>query len=183
MSAVMAASMYHATANGADELFRRATTDAMTGLANRALFFDRLRQTLSQSRRMQRSFGVLLADMDHLKPMNDEFGHRIGDAAITEMGRRLLQGARESDLVARLGGDEFGVLLATIELSGGAERVIERIRERVAEPFSVEAHVMPLEMSVGLSTFPADGDTPETLIAVADARMYSDKRARRAHRD
>lgn len=181
-SDVIAAAMFHATQLDQSELFHRATHDALTGLANRALFYDRLRLAIAQSHRSGGSVAVVNIDMDGLKPINDEHGHRAGDAAIKEVAQRLTQEARETDTVARVGGDEFALVLAPVEGQEGVRHLGERITERIARPFVFEQHQLPLSASLGFALSPNDGDDIEGLIEKADQAMYAVKRARHAQR-
>lgn len=179
MSGLIGAAMFHATKFEASELYHLATHDALTGLANRALFYDRFRQSLAQARRQATRVGILNFDMDGLKPINDHYGHGAGDAAIRETASRISGISRQSDTVARLGGDEFGALLAPIashdSLSGHIDRIIERIRA----PFQFEGRELPLDCSIGVSVFPEDGTEIATLMEVADQRMYEVKKTRK----
>lgn len=178
MSELIAAAMFHATHYQANELFHLATHDALTGLPNRALFFDRLRHGLANARRAAERLAVLILDMDGLKPINDHFGHRAGDAALRQVAGRIRQSARESDTVARLGGDEFGVLLGKVGDRSGAAAHGGRLAEAIAAPFDFEDRSIPLGASIGVSLFPEDGEDIETLIEKADQSMYQVKRGR-----
>jgi diguanylate cyclase (GGDEF)-like protein len=180
MSEVIAASMYNATQDGASELFYRATHDLMTGIANRALFFDRLRHCLSQAQRERRRVGIITLDMDGLKPVNDQLGHRAGDAAIQEFAARLKLCSRNSDTVARLGGDEFGVILTRVDARDGAIIHADRIAEHIAEPYDFEGQPLALGASMGCVIFPDDGQDLTTLLDKADQAMYRMKRLRKA---
>ena len=131
MSELIAAAMFHAAKYGVDELFRQATRDSLTGLANRALFLDRLRHGIAKSKRMGQRLGVLMLDMDGLKPINDQFGHRAGDAAIKEIAQRISAEARQSDTVARLGGDEFAFILSTVDDRAAANVLVQPRRRPV----------------------------------------------------
>lgn len=175
---VVAASMFHATRYAADDLYYRATHDALTGLANRALFMDRLRNQLLQGDRDGQAGALLLIDMDGLKAINDGHGHRCGDAALVELGRRLDLHARVSDTVARLGGDEFGLLLRPIEGDGGLEAALLRLRAAIALPFRAHGAELPLGASIGHALFPQEGVDAELLLELADQRMYEEKRSR-----
>lgn len=179
MSELIGAAMFHAARYGAGELFRRATHDALTGLANRALFFDRLRHCLAQARRERYPLGVLVLDMDGLKQINDVYGHHAGDAALRELASRLAGAARESDTVARLGGDEFGVVLSRVEGRDGARTLVERVAGQLEREMVFEHGRLPLEASVGLALFPDDADQPDTLVEAADRQMYAAKRLRK----
>jgi diguanylate cyclase (GGDEF)-like protein len=182
MSELIAAAMYHATKYGGDELFRQATTDPLTGLANRALFLDRLRHGLAKARREKHTLVVMMLDMDGLKPINDQHGHRAGDAAIKEMANRLAAEARQSDTVARLGGDEFALVLFPVADRACTLRVAQRIATRCDQPFTFENHTFLLGASIGMALFPEDGDQPDTLLEKADLRMYESKRSKKLAR-
>lgn len=180
MSELVAASMYHAAQYGENELYHRATHDALTGLPNRALFYDRLRQALHLAGRSTSGLGVLAIDMDGLKTINDRHGHRAGDAAIFDVAQRLKKEMRLSDTVARLGGDEFEVIMPGIPARELAEEQCRRLMDAVAMPFQFEGRDLTLGVSVGAAFFPYDGDEPASLLESADMRMYSSKRARKA---
>ncbi|MEI7688494.1 MAG: sensor domain-containing diguanylate cyclase [Planctomycetota bacterium] len=179
MSEVIAAAMFNAAKFGADELFRQATTDCLTGLANRALFLDRLRHGIVKAKREGWRLGALMVDMDGLKPINDRYGHRAGDAAIQEMARRLGVDARQSDTVARLGGDEFAIVLSTVADRASADLAMERIAERCNRPFTFEDRPLPLGASLGVALYPDDAVDPANLIEMADQAMYAAKRKRK----
>jgi diguanylate cyclase (GGDEF)-like protein len=178
MSELIAAAMYHSAKNETNPLYVQATHDSLTGLANRALYYDRLRQRLRLARRHSDSFAVLNIDMDGLKSINDRFGHRAGDAAICETAARISKISRRADAIARLGGDEFGAILADIKTRDGALAVAERLSQEICQPFQFEGHRIPLNASIGTGVFPQDGDEIEALIEAADRSMYVVKRAR-----
>jgi diguanylate cyclase (GGDEF)-like protein len=180
MSDLIAAAMFHAAKYGTDELFQRATRDGLTGLANRALFYDRLRHALAQARRKSQHVGVLLLDMDGLKPINDRLGHRAGDEALKELARRLSADARQSDTAARLGGDEFALVLSSVADRQGAHLASRRIAERIEKPFTYENRPLGLGASIGVAVYPDDGDQPDMLLEVADQAMYAAKRQRKS---
>ena len=178
MSDLIASAMFNATQNESGALFYRATHDALAGLANRALFYDRLRHTLDNARRDQRSFALLSLDMDGLKSINDTLGHGAGDAALCEIAERLEHNSRQGDTVARAGGDEFGVILAQ---SGGPTNVefhASHIDERLRAPFHFESHPVPLAASIGTAICPEQGEDMIQLIDCADQSMYAVKRRR-----
>ncbi|BBL76460.1 sensor domain-containing diguanylate cyclase [Methylomagnum ishizawai] len=176
----LSAAMFHAARYGTEELFRRATTDALTGLANRALFYDRLRHSIAQAKREGRRLGILMLDMDGLKPINDHHGHRVGDAALKEMAKRIAAEARHSDTAARLGGDEFALILAPVETRDCALKAVCRLTERCGQPFNFENQSIRFGASVGVSICPDDGDQPDELIDRADQSMYRSKREKKA---
>ncbi len=179
---VVAAAMYFSTQYDSDSLFIKATHDGMTGLANRALFMDRLRNAAARTGREQRPCGVLMIDMDGLKQINDGYGHRTGDAALIEFADRLKKATRNTDTVARLGGDEFGVILTPLETVDGMEVALRRIESQIHAPFVFEGRQYSLKASIGSALMPQDGTQPETLLELADQRMYAAKRLRKAEK-
>ena len=180
LSELIGAAMFYATQYDIDDLFHRATHDSLTGLANRALFMDRLRQEVARSDRDPQAIGVLMIDMDRLKYLNDFYGHRVGDAAIVEFSHRIRKGARSTDTVARLGGDEFGMLLVPVEIPGGADSAIERMTLEIEQQFTFDGQSYDLRASIGAARFPDDSTDINQLIDIADQRMYSTKRQRRS---
>lgn len=156
--------------------------DPLTGLPNRRLLDDRLRQTLAEGgRHPQQTFGALMfLDLDHFKEVNDSLGHQRGDALLIEIARRLREQIRDSDTVARLGGDEFVVLLplfapdreAALE---GANTVAGKLLEAVGRPYTIDGHVVARSPSIGLTVFPEPGDTAAAVLQRADAAMYQAK--------
>lgn len=180
LSELIGAAMFYATKYDIDDLFHRATHDSLTGLANRALFMDRLRQEVARSDREPQSVGVLMIDMDRLKFLNDFYGHRVGDAAIVELSHRIKKGARTTDTVARLGGDEFAMLLVPIEIPQGVDVAIERMKIEIEKQFSFDGSTYELRASIGAAHYPDDGTDINQLIDIADQRMYSSKKQRRS---
>ncbi len=179
MSELIAASMFYATKYERDDLYYRATHDALTGLANRALFYDHLRQCLARARRQRFSVGILNLDMDGLKTINDQYGHRAGDAAIREMAVRISRISRQSDIVARLGGDEFGVILSDLQDRNSAAVIAARMEKEIRLPFQFETHPLAMDASIGLAMFPEDAKEMEELVEKADQSMYAVKRTRK----
>jgi len=156
---------------GQTELERLSVTDALTGLYNRRHLMGTLANEVQRSRRLRRTFSVLMADVDHFKQYNDTGGHLAGDAALVKVAEILRKSTRGVDSVARYGGEEFLVMLIEAPLTTAAI-VAERIRARVAsEPFEGGK----VTVSIGIAEYPSHGDTPEELIASADAAMYRAK--------
>lgn len=180
LSGLIAAAMFHATRSGADELYRQATHDALTGLPNRALFYDRLRHHLMLARREARNFCVMMLDMDGLKAINDGHGHRAGDAALRECAQRLRAIARGSDTVARVGGDEFAMLLPGVPGIEQVGVIAARVQAHLGPPLEWEGRQLRVGASLGAAIFPRDSDQLDGLIDHADAAMYACKRERRA---
>lgn len=178
MSELIAAAMYYAARNETSALYQQATHDSLTGLANRSLFFDRLRHRVSPGRRQLEPLGILIVDMDGLKRINDTYGHRAGDAAIREIALRISRIPRKSDIVARLGGDEFGVILGEISDRNDLLTIVERVSEQTDQPFRFEGRTLNLTASIGYARFPEDGKDVDALLEVADRSMYEMKRNR-----
>jgi diguanylate cyclase (GGDEF)-like protein len=157
------------------ELERLSVTDALTGLYNRRHLMGTLANEVQRSRRLRRTFSVLLADVDHFKAYNDTHGHLAGDAALVKTAEILRKMTRAVDSVARYGGEEFVVMLLETTI-GTAAIVAERIRARVA---AEEFGGGEMTVSIGAAEYPTHGDTPEELIAGADRAMYLAKAAGR----
>lgn len=176
MSELVAATMYNAARTQSDELYLRATSDSLTGLANRSLFFDRLQQRTSTGRRQPIPFGILVIDMDRLKSINDRYGHRTGDAAIREIALRISRIPRKDDTVARIGGDEFGILLEQAHSREDVHSVATRILSEIHLPFEFEGSKVKLSASIGSAFYPDDARDMNSLMEVADRSMYAAKR-------
>lgn len=172
MAEVLAAAMYFSVKYDIDDLFAKATHDGMTGLANRALFMERLRNSVALAKRGKLSYGVLMIDMDGLKNVNDTYGHRVGDMVIIEFSKRLEKATRETDLAARLGGDEFGILVSSVQSAKDIAEVISRIDSLIQPPVIFEGKSYKLKASIGFALIPQDGEDPEKVLEIADKRMY-----------
>lgn len=163
-----------------EEIWRRANFDALTGLPNRALMNDRLGRMISQARRHPASVVVLFVDLDRFKPVNDHYGHDVGDLLLYEVARRLERLFREEDTIARLGGDEFVVLLPSGETLAAAEHSAERIVASLSQPFMIDERRIEISCSVGIARFPEDGEDAAALLHHADLAMYRAKERGRA---
>jgi len=157
------------------ELEKLSLTDSLTGLYNRRHLMGTLASEVQRSRRLRRSFTVLLADVDRFKQYNDTHGHLAGDGALVKIAEVFRKTTRQVDCVARYGGEEFVVMLLECTMATAAI-VGERIRSRVAEQ---DLGPGSLTVSIGLAEYPEGGETPEELIASADAAMYQAKSAGR----
>jgi len=164
-----------ARVNAEAELEFQAYHDPLTGLPNRALFADRLNLALARARRHHEPIAVLYADLDHLKRVNDTLGHTIGDLLLKQVALRFRSTVREEDTVARFGGDEFVVLLSRVKDGSVAARVAEKLIARMNEPMEVGGHTLRVTTSVGVSSWPTDGDDAETLLKNADNALYQSK--------
>jgi diguanylate cyclase (GGDEF)-like protein len=158
------------------ELQQIAFRDALTGLPNRLLFDERVASAVERCRRDRTHLALLFIDLDGFKPVNDSFGHRVGDAVLQEVGRRLSLGLRASDTVARVGGDEFVLLLEGASDSAAIAQTAQRLIDVVSAPMEQGGHEVRLSCSVGIALFPSNGPDAE-LMAHADAAMYAAKRA------
>jgi diguanylate cyclase (GGDEF)-like protein len=153
-------------------LREEATHDALTGLANRRLFYDRLEQAIHHAKRYGGKIGLLFVDMDQFKEINDRHGHHVGDAVLVEVAKRLVDCVRESDSVARLGGDEFVVLLDGIQGREDCRAAANKIEQSLDSGTLPFADRLVISASIGQALFPEDGEDEEALIRVADASMY-----------
>lgn len=153
-------------------LHEEATHDPLTGLANRRLFYDRLQQAIRHAHRYGGQIGVLYVDLDRFKSINDNHGHHVGDAVLTEVARRLTDCVRESDTVARLGGDEFVILLERVQGRADCIAAAQKIEQTLACNALFRDLRIDVEVSIGQALFPQDGTDEDTLIRAADAAMY-----------
>jgi diguanylate cyclase (GGDEF)-like protein len=169
----------------------RADHDALTALPNWAAFMERLQNTLSSPALLAASpppLAVMMLDLDQFKPVNDQHGHAAGDQVLRILGARLAHAIRAGDFVARLGGDEFALVVLDGNQRGHLALMAEKLLAAVAEPVQLSAEGpstgptqagarVNVRASVGIASFPADGRTPEQLLAAADRAMYHAKRA------
>lgn len=158
-----------------DELRYLANHDALTTLPNRRLFLDRLNQAIRRARRWGRKLSVYFLDLDHFKAVNDTHGHAVGDVLLKEVAYRLRDVVRESDTVARLAGDEFTILAEEMESDEQIHTMAEKILELFREPFEIEGHTIRSGTSIGVATYPADGEDALALLKAADLAMYRAK--------
>jgi diguanylate cyclase (GGDEF)-like protein/PAS domain S-box-containing protein len=154
-----------------------AQHDPLTGLPNRLLFQDRLRQAMARSRRDRTLLAVALVDLDRFKAVNDAFGHRIGDGVLKQVGARLRAALRESDTVARIGGDEFALILPDLPDADAANLIAEKVSAELDRPFGLDIRAWQPGASLGLALFPSDGESAEHLVQNADLAMYRAKAA------
>ena len=162
-----------------EELTRQAFHDGLTGLANRALFRDRLDQALVRGRRSREPLALLLIDLDGFKQINDNFGHDVGDQLLVQVATRFGEATRPSDTVARFGGDEFAVLVEDGS-EAYATALAHRLLERLSQPANVADRTLAFGASIGIVIHPCDGSAGrEELIRRADIAMYAAKKAGR----
>ncbi|MDQ3920206.1 MAG: EAL domain-containing protein [Acidobacteriota bacterium] len=159
-----------------ERLLHDALHDGLTGLANRALFMDRLGQAVERAKRHRDySFAVFFLDLDRFKLVNDSLGHLAGDRLLVEVGRRLRSCLRAGDTVARLGGDEFTILLDDIKDAGDAVRMAERVQSRLSKPFDLDGHEVFVSASVGIALSAMDYSRPEDILRDANTAMHGAK--------
>jgi diguanylate cyclase (GGDEF)-like protein len=159
-----------------ERLLRQANYDTLTGLPNRLLVMDRLKQALAHANRYHERLALMLIDLDDFKKVNDTLGHAAGDQLLKEMAVRLTGCLREADTVTRLGGDEFVVILPDIVEASSSETIADKILAACATPFQLGGNEMFVAGSIGIAVFPDDGDDPQVLMRNADAAMYRAKK-------
>ena len=156
-----------------------ARHDPLTGLPNRALVYELGAQLLASAKRHGDRIAILFFDLDRFKPINDTYGHTIGDRMLQQVGQRLKDGLRGNDLVGRLGGDEFVAILADIRTDDAVLHMATQLLHALREPYRIDTLDLKTSPSIGISIYPEDGDELDTLIRHADAAMYHAKNAGR----
>lgn len=149
-----------------------AEHDGLTGLLNRTAFLHSLQAAVTDARRPGRGFAVLYVDLDGFKPVNDRFGHAVGDQLLIWVAQQLTQAARGDDVVARLGGDEFALLQRGVSDPDSAYRLAERLVQAIGQPTEIESHFIQIGASVGIVMASADAADAEELLRKADSAMY-----------
>ncbi len=157
-------------------LRHRALHDALTGLPNRALLNDRMRQIIQVAERTPAQAALCFIDLNRFKEVNDSLGHAVGDELLLEISRRLKGHLRKSDTVARIGGDEFALILRNVD-DATAMAVLEKLVQEIEAPVELRQEKLFVSGSVGVALFPADGDSVESLMQRADVAMYAAKRS------
>lgn len=153
-----------------------ALKDSLTGLPNRRLLMDRLSLSIAHARRSQHAIAVVYLDLDNFKSINDSLGHDAGDTVLTIIAARLTAAVRAEDTVARIGGDEFVIAFWELNHSDDVGKLVAKIIQTVAEPLGVKNRIVNMTTSAGVSLYPGDGETAESLLASADAALYKAKR-------
>tara|TARA_R110002051_G_scaffold140454_5_gene213355 strand:+ start:53639 stop:55000 length:1362 start_codon:yes stop_codon:yes gene_type:complete len=162
-----------------DQSWHQANFDILTDLPNRRLFIDRLQQDLRHAERAGLSMAVMFIDLDGFKDVNDSMGHEAGDALLRLVAERIKDCVRESDTVARMGGDEFTVALNEVNAIEQILTVAAKIIDTLCRPFNLHGTLVQISASLGVARYPADAQTPDDLINMADQAMYEAKRAGR----
>lgn len=163
------------------ELHHSAHHDVLTGLPNRQLFYDRLTQALASASRHHTLVALLFIDLDRFKPINDTFGHPLGDRLLQAVAKRLHGCLRKSDTVARLGGDEFIVILTEVSQAQDVAMVAQKILETLSRVYLLDDQELRISCSIGISIYPQDGQEIETLLKNADAAVYAAKEVRHTY--
>lgn len=158
-----------------EQLKKLAHFDYLTGLANRSLYQDRLSQALIRAKRHSSRCALLFFDLDNFKPINDQYGHEIGDLALQVVATRLTQQVRDNDTIARLGGDEFVIIIEDLNTREDAANLAQKIIESLSKPFHLKDHILHLGCSVGISIYPDNADDHLSLTRNADIAMYAAK--------
>lgn len=156
------------------EITHLANHDTLTGLANRRLLMERMEQLILQAKRNPIQFAVIFIDLDKFKPVNDYWGHQVGDELLQAISQRLTESIRASDTLARIGGDEFVILLPHLP-SEHINDVVRKIEHTFQIPFVLKEKTLSIHASLGVANFPNDGDTASELLNRADREMYRNK--------
>jgi len=157
------------------QLLYQASYDALTGLPNRRMFGDRLREEIAKAVRSKKNVALLFIDLDRFKEVNDTLGHEIGDRLLADTAQRIRNCVRESDTVARLGGDEFVIILPEVDETAHLVRIVQAIIDSMQKPFNFDENTACISVSIGIASYPEDAKTQEALIACADQAMYAAK--------
>ena len=158
-----------------DILEHQAHHDALTGLPNRVLLNDRLKQAIQTAKRNKTNIALLFIDLDHFKEINDSLGHDVGDEILKTVSKRLKEVVREKDTVARLGGDEFTVILENLEQGQDASLIANKLLEVLSKSMNVNDNILYVSSSIGISIYPDDGESTQNLLKYADSAMYKAK--------
>lgn len=156
-------------------IWKMAHYDHLTGLANRARFTSEIEKAATGQRKGDGRLALAMIDLDKFKPVNDRYGHPVGDKLLKIIADIISSQIRERDLAARIGGDEFAILFYDMDGADHAVTVAERIIEAVSSPFNVDSHEIKVGASIGIAVYPEHADSPKALIAAADDALYSVK--------
>lgn len=156
--------------------------DPLTGLANRGLFYDRLRQAMLRTERRKHPIALLFVDLDFFKSINDDHGHHVGDLLLKEVAERLQANVRREDTVARMGGDEFTIILEEIQDQAAVSVIADKLLQSLSNPYVLNGHTISITASIGIMPYSGqEGVTPEDLLKNSDTAMYKVKNSGRNH--
>jgi len=158
-----------------DRLSQMAHSDALTGLANRTLFFQKSDEAISLAKRRKEKVALLFIDLDDFKIVNDQYGHEFGDVVLCEVVQRIKMAVREADMLARIGGDEFVLILHDCEDYSRAMQVAEKVLFHLERPIQVSGLTVVVGGSIGISFYPDDGKKTAELLKSASRAMYDVK--------
>ncbi|MEQ1528401.1 MAG: GGDEF domain-containing response regulator [Methylococcales bacterium] len=161
------------------QLLKLALYDSLTGLANRQRFIVALQDRIVQCKRNKQTFSFLTLELDFFKMVNDSFGHQAGDQVLVVAANKILSAVREADLVARLGGDEFAIMLSESTNAEDATAVANKICAAFEQPFTVDQTSFPIYASIGIASYPRDGDDAQELFKRSDIALYQAKNSGR----
>jgi diguanylate cyclase (GGDEF)-like protein/PAS domain S-box-containing protein len=159
-----------------ERIYYLAYHDPLTGLANRALFLEILRQAISAAERNRHMLAILYLDLDRFKQANDSLGHALGDQLLVAVAERMRSAVRKVDAIARLGGDEFVILLSELHGPEVAVSLAEKLLDTLSRRFVLGEHVVLIGASIGISIYPMDGKSSEALLVNTDKAMYMAKK-------
>ena len=161
---------------GNERLYHLAHYDSLCDLPNRMLFYDRLRQAISRSKRSNQRIAVMFMDLDGFKQVNDEYGHSIGDELLQQVSKRIVSMLRETDTIARIGGDEFTLIINDIDNIDSINAIAEKVLSTVKESYTLHEYAFDISASIGISLLPDNSDDMNTLVKQADIAMYKAKK-------
>lgn len=156
-------------------IWKQANFDSLTGLPNRRMFFDRLKEEIKKANRTKTKFALMFIDLDGFKEVNDKFGHKTGDNLLIQVVQRIEKCTRECDTFARLGGDEFIIIVTDIQNADSLDVVATKILTEINQPFQLGVNHTTISASIGISIFPENTSNIDTLISLADSAMYQAK--------
>lgn len=162
-----------------DELHHKAHHDVLTGLPNRMVFEDRLEQVIANTRHNEQTAAVLFLDLDKFKPVNDTFGHGVGDKLLVAVSTKIQEIIRKEDTLARIGGDEFTIIFRSIAKSEDAGILAQKIIDTLTAPFEIDGHEITIGVSIGIAIYPVNAETMDGLLLRADSAMYAAKNSGR----
>lgn len=158
-----------------DMLYHQAHHDALTGLANRILFDDRLEQAILRAKRSNTKVALFFIDLNKFKQINDTLGHKTGDFILKTVSKNMAKEMRKEDTLARIGGDEFTIIMENINESLDARKVAKKVLDAIEMPIEYEGNSLSVSASIGISIYPSDASSSETLLKYADMSMYKSK--------
>jgi diguanylate cyclase (GGDEF)-like protein/PAS domain S-box-containing protein len=156
-------------------IWKQANFDSLTGLPNRRMFFDRLKEEIKRSSRYNKKFALLFIDLDGFKQVNDTQGHAAGDKLLKSVSSRIAETIRQTDTLARLGGDEFTAILSGVDDIKQVAAISDKLLERLSGPFRIGKTMTCISASIGISIYPNDGQDADSLMNLADTEMYRAK--------